>query len=99
MNIDPSDKPKFEQLIADFFYFNQKYGAEIVMAAMMKHMFDVKADLVASWSEEEKSVMFAEGVKAIGRGSAAAARTIHEELFPFGHAGQPLTIEGGRDAS
>jgi hypothetical protein len=88
VNIDATDKPKFDQMLADMMYFFDKYGPEVgqtIFATMLAPVSEELADM----SDEEKSFIFASGVGGLQK----AAGVMHDQLFPFGHAGEPLNIE------
>ena len=88
VEIDPTDKPKFDSMMADYLYLAGKYGGAEMAQLMFQSLFAGHEDKLANMSDEEKSYIFAAGVTRLNQ----AAHIVHDQLFPFGHKNEPLEI-------
>lgn len=89
MKLDPVDQPKIDQMIADYMYFMEKYGGAEFGQWLFARMLAPHSDKLLDKSEEEKDYILAAGMDGLSK----CAATMHDQLFPFGHAGQPLEIQ------
>lgn len=92
MKLESTDQPKFSEFMAALVYFVEKYGGDVVMGELVRQMTAQQPQAWADLDDEQKALMYSEGVKTMTSATAEAARVFHDELFPFGHPNQPLTI-------
>lgn len=85
--VEPQDKPKFDQMMADFLYFSQKYDQQAFLQLFMSGVMGQVVQKFGELDDDSKSYIFAHGVQGLQK----AASTMHDQLFPFGHSGQSLT--------
>jgi len=79
--VEPQDKPKFDQMMADFIYFSQKYEQQAFLQLFMSGVMGKALQRAGEMDDESRSYVYARGVK----GLQEAAAVMHDELFPFGH--------------
>lgn len=88
MKLDPVDDMKMSELCSLIAYFSEKYGHEMFPIFLSKMMAGRGVEF-ADMDEDHKSLLFNTGLESLKE----TASIFHDQLFPFGHAGEALEVE------